>query len=50
MTVSAPKSPTVPRIPRAPRVDRETAMSRPCEGCGAAAGEECTPLSMCEAD
>jgi hypothetical protein len=48
--VSTPNAPQAPQIPRTPRVDRETAMRRPCEGCGAEAGQPCTPLSMCDAE
>ncbi|MDX3126569.1 hypothetical protein [Streptomyces scabiei] len=34
--------------PNAPPRDRDTAaLARPCEGCGADAGEECMPLSLC---
>lgn len=57
MTVSTPtienaaqNARQIPRVPRVPRVSRAEAMRRPCEGCGAPAGEPCVPLSMCEAE
>ncbi|MFG3287318.1 hypothetical protein ACGF3G_00650 [Streptomyces sp. NPDC048179] len=48
--MSTPPTPRVPQIPRAPRDDRATAMRRPCECCGAAPGEECSPFEMCSAE
>lgn len=45
--MSNQNTPPAPRVPVAPRVDRATALRRPCEGCGAEAGQECMPLSTC---